>query len=95
MIFNRGEMHHWSLSCAVVALAYVGGKYLSAELRVGRFKSVIKLLFLIMASQNSEKQKQEFFIFNGVVLLPLEQHLFLAASESKTKGVSIKTELSH
>lgn len=48
-----------------------------------------------MASQNSEKQKQEFFIFNGVVLLPLEQHLFLAASESKTKGVSIKTELSH
>lgn len=43
----------------------------------------------------SEREKQEFFIFNDVFLQPLEQHLFLVASESKTKGVSVKTELSH
>lgn len=67
---------------------------LSSELGSSKVSSNF-FLFLIMASQNSEKQKQEFFIFNDVVLLLLEQHFFLVASESKTKGVSIKSELSH
>lgn len=90
-------MHHWSRSCGVVAspTQEENASVLSSELGGSKVSSNF-VLFLILVSQNSEKPKQEFFIFNDVTLLPLEQHLFFSGIgiKTKTKGVSIKAESS-
>lgn len=78
-------------------LGYAGGKYLSIELSGRRWEAQNGFCFFFLLCKSLEKEQEECCcdIVVEHFSCPLEQYLFLAASESKTKGVSIKNELSH